>query len=123
MYSYTLFKPEVLRAIIDQTKEYEAAISALSRENNLDYENADLYYNISNLLANVYYLRLFFGDYFPYDLWNPEMPLKNALAALESLVFIEGKNPAELMCFPVPAVETIRDYHDHLVWKNIFYPN
>ncbi|MDR2178073.1 MAG: hypothetical protein LBP20_08565 [Treponema sp.] len=114
MYSYTLFMPEVMRAIIDQTKEYEAVISVLSRENNLDYENVDLYYNIRNLLANVYYLRLFFGDYFPYSFWNPEMPLKNALAALESLVFSVVKNPADLMRFPVPAVETIRDYHDHI---------
>jgi hypothetical protein len=87
MYSYALFYPEVLREIVAQTMRYEAEIALLSGESRLDYhENADLYYSIRNLFVNVYYLCLFYGDYFPYDFWNPQMPLREALARLESVV-------------------------------------
>jgi hypothetical protein len=113
-HSYALFDLDVLKEIIAQTRQYEADIGILSSEGRLNYEDADLYYNIRNLLMNVYYLRLFFGDYFPYDFWNPQMPLKDALFRLESVVLADGVNPQDFMRFPVPPIETLRDYHDNI---------
>jgi tetratricopeptide (TPR) repeat protein len=114
MYSYALFKPDVLKEIIEQTKQYEAHISVLSNENRFDYEDTDTYYNIMDLLINVYYLRLFFGAYFPYDFWDPQMPLKEALSVLELAAFADGADPKDLLSFPIPSVNTMRDYHDHI---------
>jgi hypothetical protein len=113
-YSYVLFNPDILKISIAETKRYEAAIALSSSEGRLNYEDANLYYNIRYLLSNVYYLRLFFGDYFPYNFWNPKTPLKDALTQLESVVFAPGADPKDFMRFPVPPIETMRDYHDNI---------
>jgi hypothetical protein len=114
MYSYVLFKPDVLQQIITQTRQYESGIRLLSGEGPINYEDADTYYMISDFLINVYYLRLSFGEYFPYDFWNPQMPLNEALSILESVVLAPGADPQDYLRFPVPAVEAMRDYHDNI---------
>jgi hypothetical protein len=116
MYSYALFDPDVLLEVIEQTKQYDADITILANKKHLDYGNSDIYYAVKNLLINVYYLKLYFGDNFPYNFWNPQMPLKEALTSLESSVFAVGVSPQDKMAFPPSSIDTLRDYHE-----NIYY--
>jgi hypothetical protein len=116
MYSYALFDTEVLTEVIEQTRQHIANISLLANENGVDYGANNNYFAINNLLINIYYLKLFFGDNFPYDFWNPKMPLNESLLILESNVFTERVNPQERMAFAIPPMEILRNYHE-----NIFY--
>jgi len=111
MYSYALFDPDVLLEIIEQTKQYNANIAILAKENRLDYGDPDIYNAVKNLLINVYYLKLYFGGHFPYRFWNPQTPLKQALSTLESAVYA-GVSPRDKMAFPSPSMDTLRDYHE-----------
>ncbi len=111
MYSYALFDPAVLKQVIEQTRQYDIEIAAMNRKNRLDYRNPQTYVTIRNYITNVYYLKLFFGDNFPYEFWKPGMPLQNALDLLESAVLIDDINPAEKMAFALPSIDTIRQYH------------
>lgn len=120
MYSYALFDPDILIEVIEQTRQHSAAISLLANGNGFDYRDADTYYAINSLLINVYYLRLFFGDNFPYDFWNPKMPLHDALSILESNVFSEGVSPQDKMVFSSPPMEDLRDYHENMYFFKSF---
>jgi hypothetical protein len=67
MYGYVLFDTEIAKEVIEQTKKLDDKISLLADNNSLDYSNPDIYYDISYILINVYYLKLYFGSNFPYE--------------------------------------------------------
>ena len=116
MYGYALFDFDILSEVINQTKSLNAAISLLSKENRLDYSNPNIYYVARDLLLNVYYLKLFFGDNFTYTFWNPRITLNEALSAFESKIFSRDINIQDIMVFPIPSIETLRDYHDYMYY-------
>jgi len=112
MFGYTLFDTDILNIFIEQTRELDKEISLLKKEGRLENINADIYYQISYMIKYVYYLKLCFGGNFPYNFWNPEMPLSEAITILENNIFKSSK-PEDKMVFSPPAVETLRDYHDY----------
>jgi hypothetical protein len=67
---FALFDPDVLLEIIGQTKHYDAKITILANENRLDYGDPDICDAVKNLLINVYYLKLYFGDNFPFSIYG-----------------------------------------------------
>ena len=84
MFGYTLFDTDILNIFIEQTKELDKEISLLKEEGRLENITPDIYYQISYMIKNVYYLKLYFGDNFPYNFWNPKMPLSEAITILEN---------------------------------------
>ncbi len=64
------------------------------------------------MIKYVYYLKLNFGDNFPYNFWNPEMPLNDAITILENNILNSSKLE-DKMSFPPPSMETLHDYHDY----------
>jgi hypothetical protein len=114
MYSYALYDPVVLKEVIKQMRQYDADLSVLVEEKAIDYNDAATYVMIRDFLTSVYYLKLWFGDYFPYDFWNPQMPLGEALSQLESAVLADGIDPGEKIAFPLPSMEVLRKYHDYM---------
>jgi len=112
MFGYTLFDTDILNFFIGQTKELDKEISLLKEEGLLENITADNYWDISNLVKYVYYLKLYFGDNFPYNFWNPKMPLSEAIAMLENNIS-EASKPEEKMVFPPPSMDILRDYHDY----------
>jgi len=64
------------------------------------------------MIKYVYYLKLYFGDNFPYNFWNPEMPLSEAITILRDTI-LEDSKPEDKMVFPPPAMETLMCYHDY----------
>jgi hypothetical protein len=112
MFGYTLFDTDILNIFIEQTKELDNEISLLKEEDRLENITPDIYYKISYMIKYVYYLKLYFGDNFPYNFWNPEMPLSEAITILENNILSSSK-PEDKMVFPPPFMGTLRDYHDY----------
>lgn len=112
MFGYTLFDTDVLNFFIEQTKELDKEIHLLKENGSLENITADNYWDIRCMIRYVYYLNLNFGDNFPYNFWNPEMPLNEAITILESNILSSSK-PEDKMVFPPPSMETLRDYHDY----------
>jgi len=110
MFGYTLFDTDILNIFIEQTRELDNEISLLKEEDRS--ENIDIYYKMSYMIKYVYYLKLYFGDNFPYDFWNPEMPLSEAIKILEDNI-LKSSKPEDKMVFSPPSMETLRDYHDY----------
>ncbi|MHB9294219.1 hypothetical protein Holit_03345 [Hollandina sp. SP2] len=114
MYSYALYDPVVLKEVIKQMRQYDGDLSVLLAGNAIDYTDAATYVMIRDFLTSVYYLKLWFGDYFPYDFWNPQMPLREALSQLEAAVLADGIDPAEKTAFLLPSMESLREYHVYI---------
>jgi len=112
MFGYTLFDTNILNIFIEQIRKLDKEISLLKEEDRLENKNADIYYQISNMIKYVYYLKLYFGDNFPYNFWNPKMPLYEAITILEKNILSSSK-PEDIMVFPPPSMETLRFYHDY----------
>jgi hypothetical protein len=115
MYGYALFDTEIAKEVIEQTKKLNDKISLLTDNDSLDYSNPDIYYDISYMLINVYYLKLYFGNNFPYEFWNPEMPLSEALSKLETNIF-DGTGINKKIVFSLPSMDNIRSYHDYIYY-------
>jgi len=112
MFGYTLFDTDVLNFFIEQTKELDKKISLFKEDGSLTHITPDIYYQISYMIKYVYYLKLYFGDNFPYNFWNPKMPLSKAIEILENNIS-EASKPEDKMVFTPPSMETLRDYHDY----------
>jgi len=112
MFGYTLFDTDILNIFIEQTGELDKDISLLKKEDRLENKNADIYYQINNMIKYVYYLKLNFGDNFPYNFWNPKMPLSEAITILGDTI-LEGSKPEDKMVFSPPSMETLMCYHDY----------
>jgi len=112
MFGYTLFDTDILNIFIEQTGKLDKEISLLKEEGRLENKNADIYYKISYMIKYVYYLKLYFGDNFPYNFWNPEMPLNEAITILGDNI-PEGSKPENKMVFSPPSMETLMRYHDY----------
>ena len=112
MFGYTLFDTDILNIFIKQTGELDKEISLLKEEGRLENITPDIYYQISYMIKYVYYLKLYFGDNFPYNFWNPKMPLYEAITILEKNILSSSK-PEDIMVFPPPSMETLRFYHDY----------
>jgi hypothetical protein len=112
MFGYALFDTDILKIFIKETRELDKEISILKEEGRLENITPDIYYLLSYMIKYVYYLKLYFGDNFPYNFWNPEMPLSEAITILENNILNSSK-PEDKMVFPHPSMETLRDYHDY----------
>jgi hypothetical protein len=112
MFGYALFDADILKIFIKETRELDKEISILKEEGRLENITPDIYYLLSYMIKYVYYLKLYFGDNFPYNFWNPEMPLNEAITILENNI-LKGSKPEDKMVFPPPSMETLRDYHDY----------
>jgi len=112
MFGYTLFDTDVLNIFIEKTKELDKEISLLREEGRLENITPDIYYEIGYMIKYVYYLKLYFGGNFPYNFWNPKMPLSEAITILEDNI-LKSSKPEDKMVFPPPFMETLRDYHDY----------
>jgi len=112
MFGYTLFDADILNIFIKQTGELDKEISLLKEESRLENITPDIYYKISYMIKYVYYLKLYFGDNFPYNFWNPKMPLSEAISILENNI-LKSSRPEDKMAFPPPSMETLRDYHNY----------
>jgi hypothetical protein len=112
MFGYTLFDADILNIFIKETRELDKEISLLKEENRLENITPDIYYQISYMIKYVYYLKLNFGGNFPYNFWNPEMPLSEAITILENNI-LKSSKPEDKMVFIPPPMETLRDYHDY----------
>jgi hypothetical protein len=63
-------------------------------------------------LLLIYYLKLYYGDRFSYDLWNPEGSLKDALSGLEPLFAGPGADPVAALEVRSPeSLATLEEYH------------
>ena len=112
MFGYTLFDTDILNIFIEQTRELNNEISLLKEEDLLENITPGIYYQISYMIKYIYYLKLYFGDYFPYNFWNPQMPLSEAITILKNNI-LKSSKPEDKMIFPPPAIETLRTYHDY----------
>jgi len=115
MYSYALYDNDVLEVVIEQTKFYDAKLSLFFNEHGFDYSDSDVYFTITNLLINIYYLKLYFGENFPYDFWNPELSLNEGLLKLE-LILLEDDTILNKMAFYPPSIDILRDYHEYITF-------
>ena len=79
LYGYALHVPVVLKEVIKETKETAAYCNEIDKS--YDY-NPDQYYKLDSFIRNIYYLKLFYGDLFDYNLWNPSTKLQDALNKL-----------------------------------------
>jgi hypothetical protein len=109
--SYAFFDPEIANMAIKQTRESAVKMNTMLNENPYNYSDADTWITISKFIKNVYYLKLAFGVNFPYDFWNPKMPVLEALSILESTVLAEGINITDKMAFQVPPFVDLQEYH------------
>ena len=112
MFGYALFDADILKIFIKETGKLDKEIHILKEEGRLENITPDIYYLLSYMIKYVYYLKLYFGDNFPYNFWNPEMPLNEAITILENNILNSSK-PEDKMVFPPPSMETLRDYHDY----------
>lgn len=62
-------------------------------------------------LMDIYYLKLYFGERFPYTYWNPESTLASALDTMRSTVFADGKTVADSMAIDAKPSGSLREYH------------
>jgi len=114
MFGYTLFDTDILKIFIERTKELDKEISLLKGENLLENITPDTYWDISYMIKYVYYLKLNFGDNFPYNFWNPKMPLSEAITILKNNI-LEASKPEDKIVFHLPSMQTLRDYHDLVI--------
>jgi hypothetical protein len=60
----------------------------------------------------AYYLKLYYGDRFDYDLWNPEGSLANALEDMKPIFLGPGADPVAALAVKAPeSIETLEEYH------------
>lgn len=70
--------------------------------------------NQGKYLMDIYYLKLYFGECFPYTYWNPETTLISALDTMRSTVFADGKHIADSIMIDVKSAECLREYHRYM---------
>ena len=114
MYSYALNDIEVLTEVVEQTEQYNNSILILKNEGPFEYSDSEVWYSISTMLKNIYYLKLFYGDSFPYNFWNPQITLIEALAILKSNILVDGEITEDEINFPLPSMQTLRQYHEDI---------
>lgn len=79
-YGYVFFEDYVLKEILHQTKIINQEL--IDKTINLKDLNAEDFFKSEDFLKNIYYLKLFYGDKFDYDFWNPKNSLTTALEML-----------------------------------------
>lgn len=79
-YGYVFDKDFVLKEVIKQIQDSNYKLS--NNLINLNKMEAEDYYKIEDFIINIYYLKLFYGDTFDYDFWNPKTTLENAISNL-----------------------------------------
>jgi hypothetical protein len=114
MYSYALNDIEIFTEVVEQTKQCSNSILSLNNEGLLAYNDPEVYNSISTMLKNIYYLKLFYGDSFPYSFWNPQIRLAEALSILKNNILADGIITDDEINFPLPSMEIIRQYHENI---------
>lgn len=77
LYSYKLDRGEVFSAIKKQLFDFNEKFK--SNVMDIDYDDPFVVYDIDSFMRNVYFMKLFYGNEFNYTLYNPKVPLREAL--------------------------------------------
>jgi tetratricopeptide (TPR) repeat protein len=71
--------------------------------------------NRSEYFLTIYYLKLYYGERFDYDLWNPEGGLKDALEDMKPIFIGPKADPVAALEVKAPeSLETMEEYHKRM---------
>jgi hypothetical protein len=104
---------ENLQFIFSSLKEMEKNTDMFKLEDNYFH-----WQDQGQYLMYIYYLKLYFGDAFDYQFWNPAKPLAEVLSDLEQNVFVNKETLNENLCFSKD-IETLREYHKLMIVSNV----
>lgn len=118
-YEYAVFDNEVLENMVLYVEYLDKEIATLNGV--YDYNatipgNYPTYFVVDCYLRGIYYIKLYFGEQFEYDLWNPKTSLQVALDDLKEKS--NGNNFVDMVTLNIPNDDGLRDYKERL---QVFY--
>ncbi len=113
-FEYAVFDNKVLEKMVAYLEYQDKKVADLNE--NYDYADGDTYYLLDEYLRGMYYIKLYFGEQFKYDMWNPQISLKEALDDLYAQV--HENNFTELVTLQIPDDEGLKEYKARM---QVFY--
>ncbi len=94
LYSYALNDPDILDEVLRQLKNDDEFF--YRTQNEFDYADPETVFTLESYVRNIYFLKLFYGETFAYDFFNPETTLAAALQNLPREPLPLGLTKAEI---------------------------